>query len=103
MGRVLLGCHNLTVASHRQTGARLTCIASVNRRSQPDPSIEGHPGRVSGAQVFRSSRLPVSALFENLEGGASPAQFVERFDGVTTEQVREVLNFVKREPTVAPN
>ena len=66
------------------------------------PAVESHPGRVSGAWVFRGSRLPVSALFENLEGGASPAQFVEWFDGVTIEQVREVLNFVKRESAVVP-
>jgi uncharacterized protein (DUF433 family) len=61
------------------------------------PAVESHPGRVGGAWVFRGSRLPVSAFFENLEGGASPAQFVKWFDGVTIEQVREVLNFDRLE------
>jgi uncharacterized protein (DUF433 family) len=60
-------------------------------------AVESLPGRVSGAWVFRGSRLPIAALFENLEGGASPAQFVEWFDGVTIDQVREVLRFLKHE------
>ena len=35
--------------------------------------------------------MPVSALFENLEGGASVKDFTEWFQGVTPEQVRLVL------------
>jgi uncharacterized protein (DUF433 family) len=60
-------------------------------------AVERNPGRVSGAWVFRGTRLPVSALFENLEAGASPAQFVEWFDGASIEKVREVLSFVAHE------
>jgi len=41
--------------------------------------------------VFRGSRVPVSALFENLEDGASITQFVEWFPGVTEEQAKAVL------------
>jgi uncharacterized protein (DUF433 family) len=52
---------------------------------------------MSGAWVFRGTRLPISSLFENLEAGASPAQFVEWFDGVSIEEVREVLHFVAKE------
>jgi uncharacterized protein (DUF433 family) len=64
-------------------------------------AVEKHPDRVSGAWVFRGTRLPVSALFENLEGGASPSQFVEWFDGASLDQVRSVLNFVANESSTS--
>ncbi len=60
-------------------------------------AVERHLERVSGAWVFRGTRLPISTLFENLEEGASPAQFVEWFDGATIDQVRTVLHFVKNQ------
>lgn len=56
------------------------------------PSVERDPERVGGAWVFRGTRIPVAALFQNLEDGVSVAQFVEWFPGVTAAQVREVLN-----------
>ena len=55
-------------------------------------AVERDPQRVSGAWVFRGTRLPVSALFENLEDEVQVAQFVELFPGVTIEQVRAVLD-----------
>lgn len=60
------------------------------------PAVERDPERVSGACVFRGTRIPVAALFENLEDGATAAQFVEWFPGVTLEQVREVLEHAAR-------
>jgi len=58
--------------------------------------VERDPERVSGAWVFRGTRIPVAALFENLEDGASASQFVEWFPGVTLEQVRAVLEHAAR-------
>jgi len=55
------------------------------------PAVERDPERVSGAWIFCGTRVPVAALFENLEDGASTLQFVEWFPGVTVEQVRTVL------------
>ena len=55
-------------------------------------AVERDPQRVSGAWVFRGTRVPVSALFENLEDGVQITQFVEWFPGVTIEQVRVVLD-----------
>jgi uncharacterized protein (DUF433 family) len=55
------------------------------------PAVERDPERVSGAWVFRGTRVPVAALFENLEGGALTSQFVEWFPGVTIDQVKQVL------------
>jgi uncharacterized protein (DUF433 family) len=60
------------------------------------PAVERDFERVSGAWVFRGTRIPVAALFENLEDGASASQFVEWFPGVTLEQVRTVLEHAAR-------
>jgi uncharacterized protein (DUF433 family) len=59
------------------------------------PVVESIPGKVSGAWVFRGTRMPVATVFENLEAGASIDEIVEWFD-VTREQVTEVLNFAAR-------
>ncbi len=64
-------------------------------------AVERIPGKVSGAWVFKGTRLPVSALFENLEGGATVDQFVEWFPGVEREQVLAVLAFAERSLAVA--
>jgi uncharacterized protein (DUF433 family) len=55
------------------------------------PAVERTPGRVSGAWVFKGTRVPVRALFENLEDGASLDDFLEWFPGVTREQAEAVL------------
>nr|VFJ71160.1 MAG: Uncharacterized conserved protein, DUF433 family [Candidatus Kentron sp. FM]VFJ71510.1 MAG: Uncharacterized conserved protein, DUF433 family [Candidatus Kentron sp. FM]VFK18928.1 MAG: Uncharacterized conserved protein, DUF433 family [Candidatus Kentron sp. FM] len=55
------------------------------------PAVERDPGRVSGAWVFRGTRVPVSAFFENIEDGAGLSEFVDWFPGITIEQARMVL------------
>ncbi|WP_295435714.1 DUF433 domain-containing protein [uncultured Thiodictyon sp.] len=55
------------------------------------PAVERDPEKVSGAWVFRGTRVPVSALFENLEDGAQLSDFVNWFPGVTLQQARAVL------------
>jgi len=54
-------------------------------------AVERDPLRCSGSWVFRGTRVPVAALFENLEDGVSVADFVNLFPGVTLEQARLVL------------
>ena len=54
-------------------------------------AVEQNPGIVSGAWVFRSTRVPVRALFDNVEDGATVVQFLEWFPGVTRAQVDAVL------------
>lgn len=56
-------------------------------------AVEHTPDKVSGAWVFRNTRVPVRALFENLEDGATIDQFIEWFPGVRREQVVAVLEF----------
>jgi uncharacterized protein (DUF433 family) len=53
--------------------------------------VERSDGKVSGAWLFKGTRVPVKALFENLEGGARIGDFLEWFPGVTREQVLAVL------------
>ena len=48
--------------------------------------------RMSGGWVFCGTRVPVSALFENLEDGVEITEFVDLFPGVTLEQARTVLD-----------
>jgi len=57
------------------------------------PSVESVPGKLSGAWVFRGTRIPVSAVFENLEDGLTVDGIVQMFDGLTREQVVTVLDF----------
>jgi uncharacterized protein (DUF433 family) len=54
-------------------------------------AVDRHPEKLSGAWVFRGTRVPVSALFENLEGGATVDQFLEWFPGVSRAHVDAVL------------
>ncbi len=54
------------------------------------------PGRVSGAWLFRGTRVPIKALFDNLEDGARVDEFLEWFPGVSRHQVEAVLEFAGR-------
>jgi uncharacterized protein (DUF433 family) len=56
-------------------------------------AVERNPDKVSGAWVFRDTRVPVAALFENLRDGATLEQFLEWFPGVKRSQVEAVLNY----------
>lgn len=60
------------------------------------PAVESSSAVVGGAWVFRGTRVPVAALFENLEDEASVHDFVEWFPGVSADQVRAVLEHVAR-------
>lgn len=60
------------------------------------PVVERDPERVSGTWLFRGTRVPVAALFKNLEDGAQTTQFVDWFPGVSLEQVRAVLDHAAR-------
>lgn len=60
------------------------------------PDVERDPECVSGAWVFLGTRVPLAALFENLEDDASVHQFIEWFPGVSLSQVRSVLEHAAR-------
>jgi uncharacterized protein (DUF433 family) len=65
------------------------------------PAVERDPERVGGAWVFRGTRVPVTALFQNLEDGVQLAEFVRWFPGVTLDQARLVLEHASRSLEVA--
>lgn len=60
------------------------------------PAVERISGKVSGAWLFKNTRVPVKALFENLEGGATVQEFLEWFPGVGREQIDAVLEYAQR-------
>ena len=70
------------------------------------PAVESIPGKVSGAWVLRDTRMPVSAIFENLEAGANIDEIMEWFHGLDRAQVQQVIEFAARSldkpPSYAP-
>ena len=59
-------------------------------------AVESTKERVSGSLVFVGSRVPIAALFENLEDGITAQEFTEIFPGIKLEQVKAVLDFVAK-------
>jgi uncharacterized protein (DUF433 family) len=65
------------------------------------PAVESVPDRLSGAWVLKDTRMPVSAIFENLEAGSDINEIVEQFH-VRREQVEAVLEFAARSLDTPP-
>ena len=59
------------------------------------PAVESVPGKVSGAWVFKDTRMPVATVFENLESGLTVEEVMEEFS-VTREQINAVLHFAAK-------
>ena len=59
-------------------------------------AVERIPGKTSGVWLFKGTRVPVQALFENLESGATVENFLEGFPGVAREQVEAVREHAQR-------
>ena len=57
------------------------------------PAVESVPEKLGGAYVFRGTRMPVAAVFENLEDGTTIDELLELYDGLTREHVQVVLEF----------
>ncbi len=58
-------------------------------------TVESVPDRLSGVWVFKDTRMPVSAVFENLEAGATIGEISEWFH-LEREQIAAVLDFAAR-------
>jgi uncharacterized protein (DUF433 family) len=65
------------------------------------PAVESVPGKLSGAWVFRDTRMPVSIVFENLEAGAMIDEIMDWFH-LTREQIIAVLEFAARSLDPSP-
>lgn len=66
------------------------------------PAVESIPGKVSGAWLFKDTRMPVQTVFSNLATGASIEEVMEWFD-VTREQIDAAMEFVAQSLEDAPN
>jgi uncharacterized protein (DUF433 family) len=66
------------------------------------PAVESVPGKVSGAWVFKGTRLPVATVFENLEDGLTIEEVMEQF-AATREQINAVLEFAARSLDMPPS
>lgn len=60
------------------------------------PAVESVPGRLSGAWVLKGTRMPVAAIFENLEAGANIDDIMEWFAGIDRSMVQAVIEFAVR-------
>ena len=59
--------------------------------------LSSDPEIVSGAVVFKGTRVPVSAFFENIEGGMSIDDFIDNFPTVERRQVEALLRFARHD------
>ena len=66
------------------------------------PAVESIPGKVSGAWVFKDTRMPVSIVFENFEAGATIDEIMEWFH-LNREQIVTVLEFAARSLDPSPS
>lgn len=64
------------------------------------PAVESIPGKVSGAWVFRGTRVPVAATVENLK--SSPIDEVLKNFHITRDQIQAVLDFAARSAKPTP-
>ena len=73
--------------SRRQQAFIVSLITQLN-----GSSTLPNPAKVSGEWVFKGTRVPLAALFENIKDGASVDEFLEWFPGVKREQIVAVLD-----------
>jgi len=59
------------------------------------PRSRKYSGKVSGAWVFRGTRVPVSAILKNLKH-LTPDQLAEEYPSVPRQQIDAVLDFLAR-------
>jgi len=70
-------------------------MQSLNQDRIAELPITSDPEILSGATVFRGTRVPVAALLENIEAGLTLDEFIDNFPTVTREQAIQVLEFAK--------
>ena len=61
-----------------------------------NPLIWINHERMSGAPCFYGTRLPVSSLFDNLEGGVGLDEWLDAFPTVSREQAVAVLEYAQK-------
>jgi uncharacterized protein (DUF433 family) len=66
-------------------------------------AVESISGKVSGSWVLKGTRMPVSAIFENIEAGASIDDLMEWSGGLDRDQVKAVIGFAARSLQETPH
>ena len=74
-------------------------MQSPNQDQIAELPIMSDPEILSGATVFRGTRVPVAALLENIEAGLTLDEFIDNFPTVTREQAIQVLEFARKPQT----
>jgi uncharacterized protein (DUF433 family) len=59
--------------------------------ASPLSAVHSDPGILSGAAVFRGTRVPVRILFEFLSAGDSLDKFLDAYPSVSREQATAVI------------
>lgn len=62
-----------------------------------DELFESKPDVVSGALVFKGTRIPVDALFENLAAGLSLDEVLEDFPGIGRQRAEAAILLAARQ------
>jgi uncharacterized protein (DUF433 family) len=110
--RINLPDHEAAILSAQASARGLTLEDWIQKRAIESAgaidwsqcsAVESVPGKVSGAWVLKDTRMPVSAIFENLEAGASIDDIMEWFHGLDKARVQEVIEFAARSLDKAPN
>lgn len=57
------------------------------------PAVESVPGKLSGAWVFKNTRMPVQTIFANLEAGMSVQEITETYD-ISASEIKAAVHFV---------
>lgn len=66
-------------------------------------AVESVAGKLGGVWLFKDTRIPVSALFDNLQDGLTVNEIVALYQGLSTGHVYSVLDFVSQNLTEERN
>ena len=59
------------------------------------PAVERIPGKLGGAWLFKTTRTPVSLVFDCLESGMTIEEIIQQYP-ITREQIHAALEFASR-------
>ena len=58
--------------------------------------IEMHYDLVSGAPVFKDTRVPIQIFFDHMDSKTSIEEFIEDYPSVTKKQVEKLMSMITR-------
>jgi uncharacterized protein (DUF433 family) len=85
----------MMVTNLKIEGKESTMTLVIDEKELSEIPITIDDDIMSGVPVFRGTRVPVSALIDNLEAGLTLNEFLQEFPTVTRDQALDVLEFYK--------